>query len=469
MKRNVFIISGVVVVLLALTGVFVWQTQSASASAKAPVAQTATVKLGAITATVSAAGNVSSPNAVSLAFQTGGTVTQVNVNVGDKVSKGQTLMQLDTTDLALALKNAQVNLASAQANVTQTQNDLQYAVKSAQANLNSAQANLTAAQAKDGQNINQLIVAKAALDKAKAALQTAQAAYDKIGGSSNPNIGMSSQAATLASATSDYQSALATYNITVATTNDSALKQAQAQFDSAQIALDQAKSNLDSKLAAAQTQLTSAQIAVDQALHNLDKAKLVAPFDGIVSAVNYGIGDSAAGVAANLVDMSNLQIKVNIAEVDMSKLQVGDAAQITLDALPGKTYNAKVLAISPAGTVSQGVVNYLVILSVTNADNTIKPGMTANASVVVDQRTNVLVVPLRAVRTQGNQKSVTVQVNGQTIQQAVTTGLSNDQSVEITKGLEQGDVVVLNQTQTRQTNVGGGIGLPGLGGRFGGG
>jgi S-adenosylmethionine:tRNA-ribosyltransferase-isomerase (queuine synthetase) len=64
---------------------------------------------------------------------------------------------------------------------------------------------------------------------------------------------------------------------------------------------------------------------------------------------------------------------------------------------------------------------------------------------------------------------VTVQVNGQLVQQSVSTGLSNDQSVEIIKGLQQGDVIVLNQTQTRQPNVSGGIGIPGLGGRLGGG
>lgn len=469
MKRSIVIIGGVVVAVLALAGVFVWQTQSASASSKTPAAQTAAAKLGSITATVSASGNVSSPDAVSLAFQTSGTVTQVNVNVGDKVTQGQTLMQLDATDLNLALKNAQANLTNAQANLTQTQNDLQYAVKTAQANFDSAQANLVAAQAKNGQNANQLIVAKAALDKAQAALQVAQAAYDKIGGSSNPNIGMSSQSANLASATSDYQSALATYNITAATTNDTALKQAQAQVDSAQIALDQAKSNLDTKMATAQAQLTSAQVAVDQAQRNLDKTNLVAPFDGIISAVNYGVGDTASGAAATLVDMSNLQVKVNIAEVDLPKVQIGDQVQIALDALPGKTYTATVSAISPAGTVTSGVVNYPVVLSVTNVDSAIKPGMTANATVVVDQRNNVLVVPLRAIHTQGNQKSVSVLVNGQTVQQTVSTGMSNDQSVEITKGLQQGDIVVLNQTQTRQPTVGNGIGFPGLGGRLGGG
>jgi hypothetical protein len=77
----------------------------------------------------------------------------------------------------------------------------------------------------------------------------------------------------------------------------------------------------------------------------------------------------------------------------------------------------------------------------------------------------VLTVPTRAIRTQGNQKLVTVLYQGQSIATQVSTGLANDQSVEITNGLKEGDVVVLNQTQTRQPNAGGGLGFPGLGGR----
>jgi HlyD family secretion protein len=89
--------------------------------------------------------------------------------------------------------------------------------------------------------------------------------------------------------------------------------------------------------------------------------------------------------------------------------------------------------------------------------------MTANLAVAVDQRQNVLMVPTRAVRTQGNQKVVTVLNKDQTIAVPVTTGLANDQFVEITKGLQEGDVVVLNATQTQGTNGRGPGGIPGLG------
>ncbi len=429
MKRNVVIISGAVVILLAVGALFGWRTLTASAATTSRL-QTTTVQRGTLVASVDAAGNVSAPEQAALSFQTSGRVAEVDVQVGDSVKKGQTLMKLDTTDLQLALKTAQANLAN-------------------------AQANFDAAKAKDATNANQIIAAKAAVDKAQSVMQQAQAAYDRVGGASNPNIGMMSQSVTLQQATDDYQSALANYQVTLGTINNTALRSAQAQLDSAQVAVQQAQSNLD-------------------------KATLVAPFDGVVSAVNYTVGastgsgsssssTSTGGAAVTISNLSNLQIQVQVAEVDVPKIKVGQTAQVTFDALPGKTYNGKVISIDPVGTVTQGVVNYPVTVAMTDADNAVKPGMTANLAVTVDERTDALILPTRAVRTQGTQKVVSVLYKGETIQVPVTTGLSNDQSVEITSGLQPGDVVVLNQATTSTSGAGRGIGggFPGGGVIFG--
>ncbi len=461
MKRRRIIIGGIVLIVLIVVGIVVWQNQQAQTTTAASV-QTTTVRRGSLAATVGAAGNISAPSQVAVAFQTSGVVAQVNVAVGDTVKKDKVLLELDLTDLNLALKTAQTNLTSAQASFDQTKADLNFALRNAQSSLTSSKANLDAASAKNNQNPNSLTVAKAALDKATVTLQQAQGNYNKIAW--RPDVGMSAEATALQSATIDYQTALANYKITEATINDSALKAAQAQYASDQVALEQAQKNLDTKMRVAQAQLDDAQVSLDQAKRNLDKAKIIAPFDGMVAAVNYSVGDSTGSTAAvTVVDPSNLQIKVTIAEVDMAKVKVGNTAQVTLDALPGATYNAKVTAISPSGTVTQGVVNYPVILVLTDADRAIKPGMTANLTIEVERRDNVLLIPTRAVRTQGNQKIVTVQSQGQLSQMRVTTGLSNDTSVEITSGLQEGDVVVVNQTTTRTTSGPGaspGFGIP---------
>ncbi len=455
MKRNVLIPS-IIVIVLAVVGFIVWQRVTASATNSSVKVQTTSVQLGTLAASVSAAGNISAPSQVALAFTSSGRVAQVNVKVGDLVKKNQVLLELDATDLNLSLKTAQVGLTSAQASYDQTKADLQFALRDAQANLTSAQASLDAAKAANAQNPNSLIVAKANLDTATITLHQAQAAYDQVAW--QPNVGMSTQATTLQSATIAYQSALASYKIAAAAINDSALKQAQASFANAQTAVEQAQKDLDTKLVSAQATLDNAQVALTQAQRNLDNTKLVAPFDGAIAAVNFGVGDTASGTAVTLVDLSQLQVKVTIAEVDIAKIKVGQTAALTMDALSGKTYNAQVIAISPVGAVTSGVVNYTTTLALTDADNSIKPGMTANLTIEVERHDNVLLVPLRAVKTQGNQKVVTVQAQGQLVVTKVTTGLSNDTSIEITSGLQAGEVVLINQTTTRtNTNAGGGI------------
>jgi HlyD family secretion protein len=155
---------------------------------------------------------------------------------------------------------------------------------------------------------------------------------------------------------------------------------------------------------------------------------------------------------------------VSVAEVDLPKVKLGNTAQVTLDALSGKTYEAKVIAISPVGTVTAGVVNYSVTLEVTKPDSSIRPGMTANLNIVVEQRENTLLVPVRAVQTQGTRKIVKVQKDQTVIPQVVTVGLSNDTFAEITDGLQEGDVVLIGTTTTTSTGGGPGMGIPGLGG-----
>jgi HlyD family secretion protein len=425
MKRNVIIIIVVVMVILGIAAFFGWQQMTARAATTAKVTTTP-VQRGSIVASVAAAGNLSAIKTASLAFEQSGRLSKVNVQVGDMVKAGQVLMELDTSDL-------------------------QFSLRTAQAQLDSAQANFDAAKQKNDENPQQLLVTKSALDKAIAALQKAQADYNAVAW--RGDILASQQAATLASATADYNSALGTFKITAATINDSALRTAAAS-------------------------LAQAQTSVDQAKRNIDKGRLVAPFDGAVAAVNYNVGDtvggsggstsntgvsvSASGAGVVIADPTALQVKVTLSEVDVAKIKVGQPAQLTIDALPGNTYNGKVTAIGPVPTVTQGVVNYTVFLSVVDADTSVRPGMTANLNIEVDRRDNVLLIPTRSVRTQGNQRQVSVIYKDQTIQVPVTTGLSNETSIEVTSGLKDGDQVIIPQTGTRQTGGPGG----GPGGAF---
>ncbi len=143
MNRN-WLITGIVVIIVVVIALFAYPRLTASAASTANL-QTAPVQRGDLIASVNAAGNVVATQDTKLGFQTSGRVAQVSVQVGDRVTQGQVLMQLDTTDLDLALRSAQDNLAN-------------------------AQANYDAAKAKAATNPDQLTSAKAALDKAASAL-----------------------------------------------------------------------------------------------------------------------------------------------------------------------------------------------------------------------------------------------------------------------------------------------------------
>jgi RND family efflux transporter MFP subunit len=306
---------------------------------------------------------------------------------------------------------------------------------------------------------------------------------------------VSSQAAALQSATIDFQQAKANYEALAATTNSdasskvaqarSSLEQAkasltklqtqvtQADTASAQATLTQAKNDLDKLLAGpdantldlAQNGVEQAQIALDQAQLALQQAQIVAPFDGVVTQVNIKLGQNAGsgGSAIQIADLDHLQTVVNMSEIDINRIKDGQTAQITMDALPDASLQGTVTLIAPAGVLSQGVVNYPVTVDLTPPFDGVKTGMTSNVSIVVDERDNVLTVPNRAIRTQGRQKVATVLFEGQQMQVPVQTGLASDTATEITSGLKEGDVVVLNATTATQARTGGGPGIGGPG------
>jgi HlyD family secretion protein len=197
--------------------------------------------------------------------------------------------------------------------------------------------------------------------------------------------------------------------------------------------------------------------------------QLIAPFDGTITQVNIDqFFNASSGTAAmQISDLSKLQVTENMAEVDNVKLKVGQDVNITMDALPDRTaLKGKVDQIALVGVTTQGVVNYPVVITLTDPDpNIIKTGMTANVGIVVEERDNVLLVPNRAVKTIGRQRVVNVvqPVVGQ-LQVPITVGLANESQTEVTSGLKEGDLVVINATSTTPNRTGpGGFG-PGGGG-----
>lgn len=512
MKRIAWVVS--IMMLLPLLASCV--AGGAQATTKSAASQTtATVQRGNLTATVNAAGNITPRQQVALNFGQSGTVATVHVKSGDRVKAGQVLAELDSSDLQLQLDNAKVNLKISENKLAQTKSpttaqDIANArsrLESAQASYNklssgpsqtdlaAAQASVASAQASYDAAVKAAAVSGTTIDaataqyqKALAALQAAQASYDRV--ATAPNIGSRSESVTLQGATIDYNQAKANYEASLATAGSdaktkvaqaiSSLQQAQANLAklqanendliSSKAQVNQAKNDLDKLLAGpdavtldtAQQQVAQSGIAVRQAENKLKQAQIVAPFAGTITAVNIVVGQagptSGATGAVQLADLDNLEIIVNMAEVDVSKIKMKQVAQITLDALTNVTLTGEVTLVAPAGVQTQGVVNYPVTVAVKNPSPEVKTGMTANVNIITDERDNVLVVPNRAVRTVGRQKMATVLLEGNEMQVPIVTGMSGDSSTEIVSGLKEGDIVIVGTTTAQNNRV------PGMGG-----
>lgn len=231
------------------------------------------------------------------------------------------------------------------------------------------------------------------------------------------------------------------------------INNANISVRSRQISLDQSKQSYatliapvaEIDLASARAQLTSSAINVDKAKYDMEQATLISPIDGVVSALNYKQGDIILGVSTSkivavIVNPNTLFIEANIEEADISKLKVGEKADVTFDAIGGLNMQGEVSFISLTSTTSSnGIVTYLVrVLLNKNGDTQVREGMTANVEFITAESPNVIAVPVAAVRNIGGKPSV-VLGNGQVVN--VVTGFTDGKNVEIISGLKEGDAV----------------------------
>jgi HlyD family secretion protein len=475
-------------ILLLVVAVVASACQTTPA-ATAQQLQTATVTRGSLQATVSASGTIAAHAQVAVPFQNSGQIKTINVKVGDKVKAGQVLASLDTADLEVAVASAQAGLDSAQAKLASAKKTpLPSEIQAAEAAVTSAQAALQAAVNRTAHLSDQLVIEQNNVDNAAQQLNDAQNTYNNLleyprSGARGrapyvPPAGQewSQQKATLDNAKIDYQVAVANYNLAVANVNDSSVQSAAAQVKQAQSSLDTLKNTpLPEDVQTAELAVKDAQLSLDQAKANLTKSQLIAPFDGVVASVNIQVGQQSSVSAQPIVlaDLSRLEAQVTVAETDVSRIKVGQPVQMTFDALTGQTFSASVIEVAYVGTVTSGVVNYPVTIALDqpstaaalSSSQQIRPGMTANVTIVVEQRDNILLVPNRAVKLSGKQRVVTVLKDGQPTLVNVTLGMSGDTQSEVVSGLNEGDAVVVPQTTT---TTGGGGGFGGPGGGFGG-
>lgn len=176
-----------------------------------------------------------------------------------------------------------------------------------------------------------------------------------------------------------------------------------------------------------------------------DGSDITAPADGTVTSIGVSDGDrvSKGQVIAHITNYDDLQTTVQIDELDIPKVKVGQTASIKVNAFPDTTYTGKVTSIANEGTVSNGVSTFDVTVHMNKPTN-VKVGMTTEVSILVQSKDNALYVPIEAVHSINNEKYVVVEKgDGSVARQTVKTGISNEDYVEITDGLTEGEVVQL--------------------------
>lgn len=192
-----------------------------------------------------------------------------------------------------------------------------------------------------------------------------------------------------------------------------------------------------------------ARINLDLAKEELNKAIIIAPFDGVVTDIDMKTGEriSAAAQVISVVDPTNIEMNGAIDEIDVSSVELGQEAIITLDALPGKDVKGKVTFMSRAGTVQFGVVSYKTIISMENPDEELRDGMSSTAEIIIERYDNVLLISNRAIRGTWDKPSVEVVVDGQVEQREISLGSSDGIKSEVLSGLEEGEIVVFPESQ----------------------
>lgn len=397
---------------IVIAGAFWWTNRSRNAAAQSAF-QTVAIERGSLTATIGATGTVRAKQTAVLLWQTAGTVDTVNVKVGDNVPAGFVMAYLSKSSLPQSIILAEADLASAQKTLDDLLNSDTARAQAAIA-LRDAQAAYDRAR-KNRENLNGLI------DIQEIVTKTKNTPFGKVQVREVKTYKGYADATTIAKA--DEQLALA------------------------KAKLDDAQRTYDRLISGNVVEITAAQARIDAAKATLNLARIVAPFGGIVTEAYPLPGDlvNAGSVAFRLDDLSSLFVDVNVSEVDINSVQVGQPVRLTFDAILGREYNGVVVEVAQTGTVTAGVVSFKVTVELTDADAQVKPGMTAAVNILVKQLDDVLLVPNRAVRLSEGERVVYVLENDQPVKKAVRLGLSSDtMSVLVGGEVQEGDLVILN-------------------------
>lgn len=215
----------------------------------------------------------------------------------------------------------------------------------------------------------------------------------------------------------------------------------QAQLEDARRGAERLKDGPDpSEVAAAQARLAAVQAS-------LELSRQAAPFHGVITEVDVKPGDQVTpgSPAFRLDDLSSMRVEMQTSEVDINRIQTGQSVILKLDAAPGREYHGKVVEVPAVGNDVNGIATFTLKVAIEDADSSIRPAMTAKATIIVTELKDVMLVPANAVRILDGQHVVYILRNGKPELVQVALGPSSANETQVLEGnLQAGDAVVLN-------------------------
>lgn len=409
MKKLVVLV--VAALFIAGAGYYTYKKKSASEDGKYV---TRKVKRGDIVSSISATGKLQAKVSVLVGTEVSGTIRQILVDYNYPVKKGQVLLKLDQELFQAQADQARANLMNAREKLREVGSGRGMQRSSVKTSIEEK---------------------KAVLDKAKADFRRSQALFKK---------GYVAQ--------TDLDAARETYLVDKAQYEESLAEKDKNEVTDAQIAearasVGQAKANLRT----AET--------------NLSKTVIRSPMDGVVIDRTVDVGQTVAASfnTPNLLtigDLSVMQVAVSIDEADVGQAKVGQEARFTVDAFPDRVFKGKLAQIYYAPVTVQNVVTYTGIVEVSNKDNLLRPGMTANVTIITNEKKDVLLIPNSALRVKlglpGGDKMAVAERGGiglktvwllkdkKPVAVKVKLGVTDFTNTEAVSGLSDGESVIVD-------------------------
>ncbi len=436
------------------------------------------VTRGALTETIDVVGTLEAVPAATLSWQSGGIVSSFEVEVGDEVSQGDVLMTLTDESLESTILESQSSLIDAQAelqNLLSANTDLHEAAQTL------ADAEYELIQYKSdrdyynvkGASDEAIDAARDAYNEARQLTWEKEAAYDALSDLESDDPEKEAAYEERKAAIQAENKALSNLNYILGATFSYGVETNFIEYDAALAAVEEARVAYNRYLDQSD-EIAAAQAAVQALENTINTSKIVAPFDGTITSVSAVEGSlvSSGDSALKISNLENLMVEVSISEVDINKVQVGQRAVITFDAIANKEYAGYVDSISSSGSADDNsVVQFSVWVKVEDVDDEVHPGFTSVVSIITSEVEDALLVPYDAVVSRdGSYMVVLANKDGSTTLVPVEVGAISDLFAEITSGeIEEGDQVVIYSSDSDDMFGGMMMGGGGMGGGMGGG